>query len=66
MKHDEKCRKIIQHIVLNCNAGKPVGFESDWGGNSLTVTVSDGHSHAGNENGTFEQLVDNLGEKGLL
>lgn len=60
-----KCRQIIEAIVKDCQGTareEPlIGFEPDWGGNSLTVVIAGlGHGHVGDPDGTFESLVDGL------
>lgn len=66
----EKSEAILKKIVELANAGKTVSFDEDWGGNSLTIHVGDGHTHvggvgslddAGNHvDSEFDQLVDEL------
>lgn len=64
----EKCQEIIAAIVAMCQEeradGRPqISFSADWGGNSLTVEISDlGHTHVGgfHEGATLEELIDNL------
>lgn len=62
MTTDEKCREIIQKIVERCDEGQlGVNFTPDWGGNSLSVGTNDGwHTHVGDPDETFENLVDSL------
>lgn len=60
---DRKCREIIRAIRDTCNQDDEpkIGFEADWGGNSLTVTDSrHGHSHVGMPEFSFDDLVDGL------
>lgn len=70
-KTDRKCAEIMAYIVNQCNEehmdakgtkGPLISFGPDWGGNSLTVYKNGSHSHVGNvsDDGTFEQLIDQL------
>ncbi len=64
----KKCEEILRSMLQTCNdspdhkGGPLVGFSPDWGGHSLTVWVRNSHSHVGNvsEDGTFEELIDQL------
>lgn len=56
----DKCEAIVRKIVELCNEGKPVGFEEDFGGNTLTIFVEKMHTHVGVPDGDFDLLVDNL------
>jgi hypothetical protein len=70
MTTDEKSTAILKAILDICNKtledpasdrmGRVMGFGPDWGGNALTVYVGDSHTHVGDSNGTFEQLIDQL------
>jgi len=60
MNTADKCEAVIRRIVELANAGKPVTFEEDWGGNSLTINVGSGHTHVGYDDAPFDLLVDNL------
>ena len=67
MENQDKCEMIIQGLIEFCNAefneqDKPViAFAKDWGGNSLTVQIPRiGHYHIGFDDGSFENLVDDL------
>lgn len=56
----DKCRAVIEKIVELANSGKPVRFDEDEYGNSLTVTVGTAHTHVGYRGADFELLVNNL------
>jgi hypothetical protein len=58
----EKCEAVFKRIVelVNERHGLRVGFEADWGGNSLTVYVDDSHSHTGDPDWGWENLVEGL------
>jgi hypothetical protein len=72
MTTEQKCQEILKKIVELCGDTKPqpgvmgsptakVSFAPDWGGNSLTVGIAGlGHSHCGDDQGTFEHLIDQL------
>ncbi len=65
MTTEDKCKAILEAIVMRCNndldEGDPaVGFGRDWGKNTLTLFIEGSHSHVGVPGGTFEQLVDSL------
>lgn len=62
MTTQDKCEAIIRKIVELANTGKPVQFDDDWGGWSLTVSVGGAHTHVGisGQDGSFELLVENL------
>lgn len=48
MSTQEQCAAIVRKIVEFANAGEPLTFTKDWGGNSLTViAASDAHTHVG-------------------
>ena len=51
---------ILREITRLCNEGRRVGFESDWGGNTLTIMIDTGHSHVGVPDGSEETLLTNL------
>lgn len=58
---EEKCKAILQKIVETTKE-KPIGFESDMGGWTLTVTKGKMHTHVGipGKDGNFDILVNNL------
>ena len=60
MTTPEKCEVIIRRIVELANEERPVKFEQDFGGNTLTIYIGDMHTHCGVPNGAFDLLVDNL------
>lgn len=60
MTTEEKCKAIIEKITELCNEGKPVGFESDFGDNTLTILVDHSHTHVGVPDGNFDTMVDHL------
>ncbi|QDV78055.1 hypothetical protein K2D_16610 [Planctomycetes bacterium K2D] len=62
---NRKCREIIEAIVSRCNEsdapGLKLAFDSDWGGNTLTLhDFKLGHTHVGVPDGSFADLVDIL------
>ena len=57
----EMCEAIVKKILDLANEEKPVSFESDWGGNSITVNVEgQGHTHCGLPDSSFDVLVEQL------
>jgi hypothetical protein len=62
MNTNDQALAIIRRITEMANAGEPVSFETDWGGNTLTVFVGNAHTHVGTPDGTEDQLVDQLYE----
>lgn len=64
MTTKEKCEAIIKRILAitdETEDGISITFSRDWGGNSITVIRSDrGHTHCGQDDGTFGHLVDSL------
>jgi hypothetical protein len=73
MTTNEKSTAILKAILDICNKsleedptadpmGRVVSLGPDWGGNALTIYVSNSHTHVGTPGGTFEQLVDQLHE----
>lgn len=63
MNTQQKCVKILKRIVeLNqdINDQTCVKFTPDWSNNSLTVEFKGGHTHCGNPEGNFKQLIDSL------
>lgn len=62
----QKCTEIVTAIVKLCDdcddkRNPQVAFYQDWGGNSVTVEIAGrGHSHAGMDDGSFDDLVDQL------
>lgn len=63
MNTQQKCVKILKRIVeLNQDINDKTGilFTPDWAGNSLTVEFKGGHTHCGNPEGNFKQLIDSL------
>jgi len=75
MTTEEKCESILRLIVEVANKKGYIGFEEDFGGNTLTmVTNQNGHigsaTHIGHPGASFEDLVDGIynslvGEPGL-
>lgn len=59
---EEKCKAILEKIVEIANEDKPIGFEGDLGGWTLTVTKGKMHTHVGipGKDGNFDVLVNNL------
>jgi hypothetical protein len=64
---DEKSAAILRKVVEVCNTradedptGAVVSFGPDWGGNALTVSIGEKHTHVGQSDGSFENLVDRL------
>lgn len=63
MTTQQKSEAILKRIVeLNQDINDRTGilFSPDWSGNSLTVAFKDGHTHCGNPEGNFKQLIDSL------
>ena len=65
MTTHEKCEAILKkvlEIVNEDNVEKTVMFSSDWGGNSMTITIDGAHTHVElpEPDGTWELLVENL------
>ena len=68
MTTTEKSEAILRKLVELCNDApddptgpeRGVKFTRDWGGNTLTIHVSDRHTHVGTPDGTSEELIDQL------
>lgn len=66
MGTNEKCKAIIEKIIAMSNEipshkTPVISFAPDWGGNSLTICVEGkGHTHCGDPNASFDQLVEEL------
>jgi hypothetical protein len=58
----EQCEAILRRIVelVNGQPDRRVGFMPDWGGHSLTVCIDDAHSHVGDVQATWPELVTGL------
>jgi len=55
-----KSEAIVQKMVELANDDRPVTFEQDFGGNTVTLYVGQNHTHCGVPDGAFELLVQNL------
>lgn len=60
MTQEEKAMAIILKIVESCNAGTPIEFSEDFGGNSLTFRAGENHTHFGYPDCDIDTLVDNM------
>lgn len=62
MTTEEKCKKIIEKIVILANDYGKIIFEEDFGDYTLTIKIKDKHTHIGipGKDGNFDLLVDNL------
>ena len=63
MKTSEKCEAIFKKIVeMNQDINNETGitFAPDWAGNSLTIQTNDGHSHCGQPEGSFDDLITSI------
>ena len=63
MKTPEKCEAIFKKIVemnQDINDRHGVSFQTDWAGNSLTVSTDAGHSHCGYPDGSFDELITDV------
>ncbi len=61
---DKKCQEIMEVIVELANKEGFIGFEEDFGGNTLTILLgqkdSHRHTHIGSTDSSFAELVDDL------
>lgn len=58
---EKKCEAVLRLIVEIANKKGYIGFEEDFGGNTLTIVVKEmGHTHVGYPDASFEDLVDGL------
>ena len=63
MDTKQKCFSIFKKIVeLNqdINDRQGISFTPDWAGNSLTIEAKGLHSHCGDPDGDFDQLINSL------
>ena len=53
--------QILKAIVEHCNENPDgITLAQDWGGNSLTVLIDGSHTHVGNPDDHFNDLVNDL------
>jgi len=61
MTTEQKCMEILQRIhQINNEEDKPVTLTSDWGGNSMAVHVGQSHTHVGETEASFEDMINGL------
>lgn len=60
MTTQERSEAILKKILEMANNGNKVAFEEDWGGNSLTISSNTAHTHVGDQDGSWESLVEGL------
>ena len=56
----DKCEQIVRRILDLANQQKTVGFEDDWGGNSVTLFEDGVHTHVGAPAMSWPEFVDAL------
>lgn len=56
----DECKDILKAIIDSVNSGEPLTFDEDMGDNTITIATRKAHTHCGNPEATFDELIDSM------